>query len=196
MKQMRWLRFGGVMLGVTAVLLLLLIALGIFDPKPVGDLTTTAVPHTLTIPAKQQEIHWLPEPLPPGNFTMRATVAHQSGELDSGAGLVLSGECGYLTIAVSPLGYATIYDTPLHTTHCSLLTEIPWQPWPHVKTGSEPDELWLDFADGQMRIRINRELLWTGDAPFQPVQMGLYGESWGDTAVFHFQKIELFTDTD
>jgi hypothetical protein len=195
MKHMRWLRFSGIMLGLAAVLIFLLIAAGLFDPKPVGELTATAVPHTLTIPPQHKNTFWLPEPLPPGNFTVRATITHQSGEPDSGAGLVLSDDCGYLTITISPLGYSALYYTPLFTAHCSPLTERLWQPWPHVRTGSAPNEIWVDVVDGQMRVRMNRELLWADDAPFQPTQVGVYGESWGDTAVFHFQQIELFTDT-
>ncbi len=190
---MRWLRVGSGVLGLTAVLLLLLIAIGVFDPHPVGELVWTAVPHTLTIPPGEQHIFWLAQPLPVGDFTVRTTVRHQSGELDSGAGVVLGDGCTAVIIALSPLGYVTIYQTASITHTCSPITDhrppitgLPWQPWPHVRTGEAANELWVTVADGQMRVRINRELLWAGDIPIQPTQMGWYGESFGGTAVYHF----------
>jgi len=195
MTQMRWLRWAVVLLGLTAVLLFLLIGLGLFDPRPLGQQTWTAEPLTLTIPADDRQITWLPEPLSPGRFTIRGKVIHQSGEGDSGAGLVLADEDTAVVIAISPLGYVTIQQTPPITDNRLPITEMPWQPWPHVHTGSEPNEIWLDVVDEQMRVRINRELLWTGDLPFQPTRAGVYGQSFGDTAVFDFQQITLFADT-
>jgi len=195
MTQMRWLRWAAVLLGLTAVLLFMLIALGLFDPQPLGQQTWTARPITLTILAADRQITWLPEPLPTDSFTVRGTIIHQSGELDSGAGLVLADEDTAVIIAISPLGYVTIQQNEPITDYRLLNTEMPWQPWPHVHTDSEPDEIWLDVADGQMRVRINRDLLWTGDLPFRPTRAGVYGESFGDTAVFDFQEITLFADT-
>lgn len=192
MTQMRWLRWAAVILGVTAVLFFLLIALGVFNPQPLGQQTWTAEPLTLMIPAADRQITWLAEPLPTGSFTVRGMVIHQSGELDSGAGLVLADEDTAVTIAISPLGYVTIQQTEPITDFRILNSEMPWQPWPHVHTGSEPNEIWVDMDDGQMRVRINRELLWTGDLPFQPTRAGVYGESFGGTAVFDFQQITLF----
>lgn len=199
---MGWLRLGAVVLGLTAVSLFLLIVWGTFDPKPIGELTGTAGPHTLTIPPQDQKIVWLPEMPPSGNFTVRATIKHQSGELDSGSGLALGDGCTAVIITLSPLGYVSIRQNSLITNNPlpymkwshSDITEMPWQPWPHVHTGSDPNEIWLDVEDGQLRVRINRELLWTGDLPFQPTQAGLYGESFGDTAVFDYQQIMLFAD--
>lgn len=188
-----WLRVGAGLLALTAVSLFLLIALGLFDPKPVGEQARPAVPHTLTIPPGEQRTFWLPEPLPAGDFTVRTTVRHQSGELDSGAGVALGDSCTAVIIALSPLGYATIHQiTPTATgclpltAHRSLPTILPWQPWPHIRPGEAANEIWVTVADGQMQVRLNRELLWAGDAPIQPTQVGWYGESFGGTAVFHF----------
>ncbi|MBX3056856.1 MAG: hypothetical protein KF770_10325 [Anaerolineae bacterium] len=198
---MIWLRVGAVVLLLTAVSLFLLIALGVFDPKPVGELAGTAVPHTLAIPPGEQTIRWLPEPLPAGDFTVRATVTHQSGELDSGAGLVLTDGCTAVIVALSPLGYTTIHQTPPTTDHCSPITdyrlpitELPWQPWPHVRPGDAANEIWLDVVDGQMRVRLNRELLWAGDLPIRSTTVGIVGESFGDTAVFHFSPLVFSHD--
>ncbi|NJN55219.1 MAG: hypothetical protein HC804_10945 [Anaerolineae bacterium] len=195
MTKMVGLRGGGGVLGVTAVLLFLLVALGTFDPQPVGKLAWTSAAATQTAPRLEKQISWLVEEIPLGDFTIRTTVTHESGELDSGAGLVFGDEGTAVIIAISPLGYVTIQQDEPITADRLPMTEMPWQPWPHLKTGSEANELWVDVVDGQMRVRINRELLWSGAAPFQPTQLGLYGESFGDTAVFHFQQIELFTDT-
>lgn len=201
MRQMTVLRVGAVVLALTAVSLFLLIALGVFDPKPVGELAGTAAPQTLAISPGEQTIRWLPEPLPADDFTVRATVTHQSGELDSGAGLVLTDGCTAVIVALSPLGYATIHQTPPTTAHCPLLTahrplptELPWQPWPHVRPGDAANEIWLDVVDGQMRVRLNRELLWAGELPIRPTTVGIVGESFGDTAVFHFSPLEFLHD--
>ncbi|MCL4261941.1 MAG: hypothetical protein KJ069_01930 [Anaerolineae bacterium] len=198
MRQMVWLRVGVGVLGLTAVFLLLLIALGVFDPQPVGEQSWTAEAYTMSVPPQAKELVWLPESLPSGKFTVRATVSRQSGELDSGAGVALGDGCTAVVIAISPLGYTTIHQTPptaptaahcsLPTAHRSLLTPLPWQPWPHIHPGDAANEIWVDVADGQMQVRLNRELLWAGDAPIQPTRVGWYGESFGDTAVFHFSS--------
>lgn len=201
MRQIVWLRVGAVVLALTAVLLISLIALGLFDPQPVGELSWTAVPQTLTIPPGEQTIVWLPEPLPSGNWSVRATITHQSGELDSGAGLVLGDGCTAVIIALSPLGYTTIQQTPPTTTYCSLPTvhrslptALPWQPWPHVRLDDAANEIWLDVVEGQIRVRLNRELLWAGDLPIQPTTVGIVGQSFGDTAVFHFSPLDFLHD--
>lgn len=188
--------------GVTAVLLITVIASGLFDPKPMGEKLWTQTNLLQTVFAQEPQITWLPDELPSGNFTIRATVAHQSGEPDSAAGIVLGNECANVIIAIAPLGYATIQQTPAHTENCPPITdyhlpitEMPWQPWPHVHSGEEPNEIWIDVEEGQMQVRLNRELLWVGDAPIQPTQLGLYGESFGETTVYQFPHITLYTST-
>jgi hypothetical protein len=187
MNQLRWLQVGGVVMGVTAVCLIALIASGMFDPKAIGEPVQTWENKRVTAVAHQQNITWLPGQLPPGNFSLRATLAQQSGEPDSGAGMLLANDCANIIIALSPLGYATIQQQPL-------ITGFPWQPWPHVRTGSQPNEIWVDVEDGQMEVRINRELLWAGESPFIPERVGIYGESWGMDAVYNFQQIQLFSE--
>jgi hypothetical protein len=197
MNQLRWLQFGGVVMGVTAVLLISLITSGMFDPKPVGELAQTWPPLTLTIPAQEEQITWLPELLPASNFSLHTTLTYQSGEPDGGAGIVLATDCANIIIVLSPLGYATIQQQPLPAVHCPLLTDFPWQPWPHVRTGTQANQIWANIEDGQMQVRINRELLWAGEMTFKPERIGIYGESWGTdaasaTAVYHFSQIQLF----
>lgn len=191
---MRWLRLGVVVLGLTAVLLLLLIALGLFDPKPEGEFVATAVPQTLTIPPQDRQIVWLPESLPPDNFTIRTTITHQSGELDSGAGLILGDGNTAVIIAISPLGYVSVQQNKPITDYRLPITEFPWQPWPHVRPGNAANEIWVDVVEGRMQVRMNRELLWAGDVLIQPTTAGLYGESFGGTAVFHFSGLVLSHD--
>lgn len=192
MKQLYLLRLALFGLTGTAVLLITLITAGLFDPKPVGQRMRTWPATAQTAPAQGQYITWLPEPLLPGSFTVRTAVAHQSGELDSSAGVALADDCTVVIIAVSPLGYVTVHQTPPLTDYCLPITAVPWQPWPHIRPNDELNELWVDVEDGQLRVRLNRELLWVGDAFFQPALVGLYSESFGETAVFHFQQIELF----
>ena len=183
--EARWLRWiAGVVLG-TAVTIIFLIALGIFDPKPVGKLQWERPLSSQTIAAGSQQIVWLEQLTPAGDYSLRLTTAYQSGETDILYGLVIGGEGEYLVTAVSPLGYATAWDHPssfiLHPA-----------PFPHVRP--DANEIWLDVVDGRVSIRINRELYWTGQVETSPGQIGLWVESFGETAVIDFQQLQLFAD--
>jgi hypothetical protein len=63
-----------------------------------------------------------------------------------------------LTLWLTPSGYAGLVwgDEWL----------IPLAPWPHVRQGNQPNELWLQVDEqGQTSIRLNRELFWQGELP-------------------------------
>lgn len=168
----------------TAVFLIILIAAGVFDPKPVGTLNTTLPAATLTSKQSGQTIRWLTEPLPASDFSLRGTAVWLSGTQDSGAGLAIGDENHNLIVAVSPLGYVMVQQNGDMA--------LPWQPWPHVRLGSAANEIWLDVTGGEVTIRINRELLWQGNYDLSGNSLGLFGENFGETAVFSYQTIQIY----
>lgn len=185
---MRWLRLALAGLLFTAVALTVIISAGFADPQPVGESSWTHPALSLEIEAEGEEVVWLrPAPAPP--FSLRLTAVWQAGEPDSGAGLLLQPGAGPpLRIAVSPLGYATIQagDAP----------PLLWQPWPHVRPGGQPNEIWLDVTETEWRVRLNRELLWRGQMPGAPIRLGVGGVTFGGTAVYAFEEITLFEVAD
>lgn len=176
----------GVLIGLlaTAVLLILLIASGFFDPKPVGELQKTLPATTLAVEQPGQTIRWLDEPLPDGDFSVRGTAVFQSGNPDSGVGLALGDADDAFVVAVSPLGYVLVQQagTPL----------LPWQPWPHVQFDDAPNEIWIDVRGTEVTVRLNRELLWQGEYLLSTRNLGLFGERFEGTAVYTFPTLELF----
>ena len=176
----------GVLAGLlgTAVLLILLIASGVFDPKPVGELQKMLPATTLTVDQPGQTIRWLDEPLPAGDFSVRGTAVFQSGNLDSGIGLALGDAEQALVVAVSPLGYVLVRqgDAVL----------LPWQPWPHVQLEENPNEIWIDVRGREVTVRLNRELLWQGSVDLISHRLGLFAEGFGETAVYTFPAIEIY----
>jgi hypothetical protein len=219
----RWLRGLAVLLLVSALATIALIAGGVFDPKPVGRLSWSQALEPQIIPGGWRQLTWLAQPLAKEPYSLRLTAAYQSGDMDMGYGLVIGHDAHYLGVAVSPLGYVTIWreDTvhkgsdennsspspppssffllpssffllpsPFLLLPSSLL---PWQPWPHVRLASEPNEIWLDVVDGRLTARINREWLWSGEVGPLEGQIGLWAESFGAAAVIDYQAIQLFT---
>ncbi len=173
---------------VTAVTAILLIASGMFDPQPVGELVWQENLQPMTVAAQTKQIEWLEQPVPDGPFSVRLTAVYEQGATDSGYGLILGDEAQNLLVAVSPLGYATIQQNGPAL--------LPWQPWPHVRTQNTPNEIWLDWADDQLSVRLNRELLWVDDVEIPEGFLGLYGESFAETAVFDFESVELYNGKD
>ncbi|VAW43502.1 hypothetical protein MNBD_CHLOROFLEXI01-2183 [hydrothermal vent metagenome] len=168
----------------TAVFLIILIAAGLFDPKPVGTLQTTLPATLLHIDQAGQTIRWLAEPLPSSDFSVRGTAVWQSGTQDSGIGLAIGSETDNLIVAVSPLGYVLVQQNGVDL--------LPWQPWPHVRLGDAPNEIWIDVRGDMVAIRINRELLWQGRYALPSRRLGLFGENFGETAAFSYQSIQIY----
>ncbi len=182
-------KYFGRLLHWTAVALLapilattFLILTGFFDPIPTETNSITIQPASLTTAPQGKQIVWLTTtPTPP--FSIRLNVALQSGEIDSGYGLLLGANDAYFGVAVAPTGYLTVWQTGTQDT-----TILPWQTWPHVKTDKVANEIWLDVsADNTVTIRVNREFLWSGEIDMPIREVGIYGESFGETAVIHFQ---------
>ena len=88
-------------------------------------------------------------------------------------------------MAISPLGYVLVQqgDTAV----------LPWQPWPHVRLEESPNEIWIDIQGEEITVRINRELLWQGVHSLPTRNLGLFGENFGETAVYTFPSLEIFS---
>jgi hypothetical protein len=168
----------------TAVFLIMLIAAGLFDPKPVGKLQATLPNSSLTIDQPGQMMRWLRQPVPSSDFSVRGTAVWQSGSEDSGVGLVIGSEAANLIVAVSPLGYVTVQKNGVAL--------LPWQPWPHVQLADAPNEIWIDVQGEEITVRINRELLWQGIYALPGRRLALYGEYFGETTTFNFQTIQIY----
>lgn len=186
--EARWLRWLTVLVLVTAVTLIIIITVGTFDPKPVGTLQWERPLTPQTITAGSQQIIWLEPTTLVDAYSLRLTTAYQSGETDVLYGLVIGNEVDYLVTAVSPLGYATVWEQ--HSAFS--IQQLAFQPWPHVRP--DENEIWLDVVDGRVTIRINRELLWSGLVETSQGRIGLWGESFGETAVIDFQELQLFAE--
>ena len=178
------------LLVVTAVTLIGLIAAGTFDPKPVGELVAERLLPPQTIAAGRQDVVWLDALTPEQNYSLRLTMAYESGETDLLYGLVVGDDDDFWVTAVSPLGYAAVWEA--HSGDNAAL--FPFQTWPHVRPDS--NEIWLNVVDGRVSVRVNRELLWQGVVDPAGGQMGLWLESFGGTAVITFQPVQIFAAED
>ena len=190
-RQTRWLRRLILLLVGAAALAASLIAVGIFDPRPLGPVQWEQTLSTQTIPAEARQLVWLDHPLP-AVFSLRLTAAYQRGETDVGYGLALGDDSRYLAVAVSPLGYVSIWQTDTSAGQIADTVLLPWQSWPHVRTGAAANELWLDAAGGQVTVHLNREWLWTGPVASVGGRPGVLAESFGAPVVIDFQMLQLF----
>ncbi len=167
-----------------AVILIVLIISGVFDPKPVGKRQTTLPAAALTINQPGQTIRWLDAALPAGDFSVRGPAVLQSGSPDSGVGLALGRDAEAFVVAVSPLGYVLVQQAGEPV--------LPWQPWPHVRPDDTPNEIWIDVRGETITVRLNRELLWQGNYNLSTRSLGLFGEGFGETAGYSFPSLEIF----
>lgn len=175
-------------LGGAAVTILLILS-GLFDPKPIGSPAWSVEPGEVQVASGSRQVEWLEDaPALPPAYTLRLTAALNSGELDSSYGLVVGTPAEMLLIAVSPLGYVTIEhgDESL----------FPWQTWPHIRTGEQANEIWLDVrpsgAASEITVRLNRELLWSGELALSGAEVGFMVESFGEAAIVDFQQLTLY----
>lgn len=190
MKRNLWV-LTGLML---ALLLVGLIAAGVFDPKPVGQQIWQQTLPAYPLPTQTQQLWWLDDPLPPTDFSLRLTAALADGDPFTSYGLALGDPAAPLVVTVSPLGYVAIQQGSRDV--------LPFQTWPHVRGGQGSNEIWVDVVDtavsnsvsNAVTIRINRELLWTGTIDPLPRQVGLIAETFATPATIQFQTLTLFTD--
>ena len=98
--------FGSVALVV--VFSVIAVLAGVFDPPlPLAALPTTAL--TLAATTEEQTT-WL-DPLPNGATGVRLTAMWRDGEQDAGYGVLLGSPESYVGVAVSPLGYMTVWQS-------------------------------------------------------------------------------------
>lgn len=198
-----WLRWAAALISVTAIVGISLIAAGAFDPKPLGSHRWSKSLSELSVEPHGRQLLWLDQTVPDQSFTLRLSAAHGSGERDSSYGLLIGDDQAFLAIALSPLGYVSVWQHRASQTAAgadeSELIIMPWQLWPHVRLGAEENEIWLDLSQkeaGKMQagIRINREILWQGEVWMVPSQVGIIGESFGEGAMFSFRSLQLFSE--
>lgn len=185
----RRLGLGAVVLLVGAVTAISLISAGVFDPQPAGELRSRLALSAEEIGAGAKYVAWLEDDATTGDATLRLTAEHSSGETDIGYGLLLGRPQRYLAAAVSPTGYVAVWQSEANVR----TTVVPWQTWPHVRMGSEQNEIQIDKAGREVTVRINRELLWSGEWTFGDGRAGVYGESFGEAAVVHYQELVRFS---
>lgn len=189
------LLLGGITLAVA------LIAGGAFDPRPVGPLRASEQPGEQTLPAAGEITFPQPAPwaggLVPVRFSVHLTAALADGETDSGYGLALTNGDAQLLLAVSPTGYLTIRETRGGE---SPDYHLPWQTWPHVRSGTQANELWLDVAQtdagAEVTAWVNRERLWSGATDWTPRDTGLWLGSFGGPVTVDFQSLEWYAAPD
>ena len=141
---------------------------------------------------QSRDIVWLEEQVPDSPITIRMTASHKSGEEDVGYGVLLGDEAAYLAVAVSPLGYLAIWESDVQSGDSTDSYLLEWQTWPHVKTESSSNEIWVDIVGSRASVRVNREWLWEGEIITGSENVGLLSESFAETAEVDFESIELF----
>ncbi|MEZ4517755.1 MAG: hypothetical protein R3C44_13330 [Chloroflexota bacterium] len=190
-----WLRVSAVLLVIGAVGLFSLIAIGVFDPQPVGPRTADFFLYTVPISSQDEVIDWIDNNPVRHPRTWQLDAAFSSGEPDSGYGLAVGDDDRMLVVGVSPLGYAAVWEQTAGGDETAVW--FPWQPWPHVGTDTTPNEIWLDVVPegdrDRLTVRINRELLWSGQVEALGGSAGIWLASFGDDDAFvDFRQLTRF----
>ena len=198
----RWLGWSAVLLLLVAVGGISLISMGVFDPPTVGGVEISIpLSRELTTPAEQVE--WLDAAATQESFSIGLAATYTHGEQDSGYGLAFGSPEDYLVIAISPVGYVTVFqvssfefqvsssDPPISqspTPHSPLL---PWQPWPHIRQGEQRNEFLLEMVGEQMTIRLNGELLWQGTWRGRGRTPALYITTYNQPVTITFHELTI-----
>ncbi len=191
----RWLERLPLIIIAAGAAAVVMIAAGLFDPRPIGTLRWTETDLRFAIPAASQHADWLAHDLPPGSLSLRLNASLSSGEHDIGYGIILGNEEQVFVVSVSPLGYASIWQDKeaLEELGTGSAQIMPWQTWPHIASGTDTNEIWIDIDSTGIQVRVNRELLWRGSVTGQWQQAGVWSESFGGPAVVNIQRVELFS---
>jgi hypothetical protein len=181
----------------------LLTSTGVFDPRPIGPLSADDNLR-LRVTVEDTYLSTVPHQPSSNEFSVRLKASWVRGDADSGYGLAIGDGPRNVIVALSPTGYTTITKRPAegeisHNDGSGIADqkpEIPWRIWPHVKTGTHSNEIWLDIVDQNLvTVRINRELLWEGSLLLPGTNISLWAQSFGETADIEFTAIELFQET-
>jgi hypothetical protein len=197
----RWLGCAAVILLVAAIGGISLISAGAFDPDINGTLRNTFELASKDVPAHSSALQRLDVATPKSDYSLRLRARHSDGETNVGYGLAIGNDDGFVLVALSPLGYLTVLDVSdaneLESVTVSRQPSdernLPWQTWPHIRSGQQSNEIWIDVNEGAITgIRINRELLQTQDFAVDGDQIAIWTESFGEAATIEFQELELF----
>lgn len=180
---------------LAAVMTIIVISAGIFDPKPLGKLFESHRLERKEIAAEEQLLTWLNQSAPAGDFSLRLTGAWLSGEQDIGYGLVIGDPERYLVLAVSPLGYLSVWIETLGNGAPTSEKLVSWRTWPHVGLAKDQNEIWIDVQDGTVtKVWINRELLILDPAELPGRDLGYWLSSYGEPASVNFDSLEVFSE--
>ena len=142
----------------TVVLIILLVWLAAFDPKPIGALQQEWAIAELT------DVNWIGEAHDDysviAEFDSRDPTALLIGTPDS-----------YISIAVNPVGYLAVWEQ-IGEQQTKLR---PWQTWVHVKP--QQNEIWLNVEQDKWTVRINREVYYDGVALGNSAEIGVWATS-------------------
>lgn len=186
----RWLLVGaaGVLLGVLYVGVLMLFV----DPRPVGVLQVERALDGQEVDSYSQKELWLEPAIPAAEYTVVLTAAHGGGETDARYGIALGEPNNFIEVSVSPLGYAAV-----HQLVDGQWTAIrPVAPFPHVRGGDEQNEIWLTVEEGELLVRLNREIFWVGEMTIERPHIRLISESFGEPTQINFEQLRIYYDDD
>jgi hypothetical protein len=187
-KNARKIRVVTIFAAIIALSAVIAIALGLFDP-PLPDQKWLQEQVVLSVSAENSPQTIVLDSLPAKSRGVRLIGKWVGGERDSGYGILLGSANDHIGLAVSPLGYATIWEVD-DTIH------MPWQPWVHVASEDEANEFWFDWSGDELILRLNREIIWR-----QPkngfcdrsCEMAVWGTTFGDSAEFQFEDAYIRT---
>jgi len=204
----RWLGWSAVLLLLVAVGGISLISMGVFDPLTVGS-EETSIPLNRQLTTSAEQVEWLDAAAAQDSFSVRLVAAYNTGEQDSGYGLAFGSPEDYLVVAISPVGYVTVFQVSsfefkvssseppisqsptLHSPLSTLHSLIPWQPWPHIRPGEQSNEFLLEMVGEQVTIRLNGEWLWQGTWRGRGRTPALYLTTYNQSVTITFHELTL-----
>jgi hypothetical protein len=193
-KAWDWSRLALVAVLVLAILGIILVSSGVVDPKPTGGYLASIALTPLDLEPGESRISWLPEPSLGDLDTIRLHASLRAGSLDSAYGLAIGDRTDSIIITVSPTGYLAVERRlAADRSQPKTMQILGWQPWPHVRKHMDQNEIWVEIVDDDITtIRINRELLWNQEIPVKGSKVGLFGQSFSESAMIEFQTMEYY----
>lgn len=191
----RWVQQMPLLTVGIGALVIFVIAAGPLDPQPVGPLRWAETRLLVNVEAGSPTVEWLQHDLPPESFSIRLSAALASGKPDIGYGLIIRDSLNAMVISISPSGYVSIWQQELAALGevASVDEILKWQPWPHIASDNDANEIWIDVQGRLVTVRVNREVLWSGSVSGNWQQAGLWTESFGPAAAVDFAQFELFS---
>lgn len=175
-----------------AILLIALFsALGLFDPAQPGETVWKKELTPIRIRPESADQRWLIEELPSSPLSVRLIAGYDSGDLDSAYGLLFGQGDDSIAVMISPLGNVAVASHTAPEMSGAGGHYLPWQTWPHVRTGSQTNDLLVNLEDDTINIRLNGEFLWERNG-IKPVnRIGLIGASYGEEVTIDYRLAEI-----